>query len=166
MTLLSASVFLLKIHLISMARRSFGKSIKVHTLFSYMDLISDFMASSHFVESGLIVASSQFIGSSWSSKMTSRTWLLYHSGADLTLLYLRGLVVTWSEVTWSSSLTSSLIGVGVTGTDFYDELLSNKGAGIVTSSSSTFLPLTSFERNSFSRKDPFLATNILSSDLW
>ena len=29
----------------------------------------------------------------------------------------------------------------------------------------SFLPLTSFERNSFSRKDPFLATNVLPSDL-
>ena len=50
-------------------------------------------------------------------------------------------------------------------TGFCDELLSNKGAGIVTSSSSTFLPLTSFERNYFSRKDPFLATTILPSNL-
>ena len=33
---------------------------------------------------------------------------------------------------------------------------------MVTSSSSTFLPLTSFEGNSFSRKDPFLATNVFS----
>ena len=31
---------------------------KVHTLFSYMDPISDFMASSHFTESGLSIASS------------------------------------------------------------------------------------------------------------
>ena len=36
---------------------------------------------------------------------------------------------------------------------------------VTTESSSTFLPLTSFERNSFSRKDQFKATNILSSDL-
>ena len=34
------------------------RSTKVHTLFSYMDPISDFMASSHFAESGLIIASS------------------------------------------------------------------------------------------------------------
>ena len=34
------------------------RSTKVHTLFSYMDVISDFMASNHFVESGLIIASS------------------------------------------------------------------------------------------------------------
>ena len=54
----------------------------------------------------------------------------------------------------SISLASSLIGVVVTGTSSCDELLSNKGAGIVTSSSSTFLPLTSFERNSFSRETP------------
>ena len=94
--------------------------------------------------------------------MTSRIGLPYHSGADLTLVYLRGSVVTWSEVTWSSSLTSSLIGVEVTGTDFCDELLSNKGAGTVTSSSSTFLPLTSFERNSFSRKTPNLAAKSLA----
>ena len=33
-----------KIHLFSMACRSLGKSTKVHTLFSYMDPISDFMA--------------------------------------------------------------------------------------------------------------------------
>ena len=43
--------------------------------------------------------------------------------------------------------------------------LSNSGEGTVTSSSYTFLLLTSFERNSFSRKDPFLATKILPSDL-
>ena len=34
------------------------RSTKVHTLFSYMDPISDFMASSHFAESGLTIASS------------------------------------------------------------------------------------------------------------
>src|SRR3954463_15410407 len=85
--------------------------------------------------------------------MTSRTGLSYHSGADLTLVDLRGSVVTCFET--SLSLASSLIGVGVTETGFCDVLLSNKGAGTVTSSSSTFLPLTSFERNSFSRKDPF-----------
>ena len=34
------------------------RSTKVYTLFSYMDPISDFMASSHFAESGLIIASS------------------------------------------------------------------------------------------------------------
>ena len=33
------------------------------------------------------------IGSSWSSNMTSRTGLPYHSGADLTLVDLRGSVV-------------------------------------------------------------------------
>src|SRR4051812_16636431 len=43
-TLSSASVFFLKIHLFSIARRSTGKSVKVHTSFSYMDPISDFMA--------------------------------------------------------------------------------------------------------------------------
>ena len=52
--------------------------------------------------------------------------------------------------------------VGITGTDFSDELLSNSREDTVTSSSSTFLPLTSFERNSFSRKDPFLATKYLA----
>src|SRR3954462_5853099 len=45
---------------------------------------------------------------------------------------------------------------------FCDELLSNKGEGTVTSSSSTFLPLTSFERNSFSRKDPFFSNKCLA----
>src|SRR4051812_49332187 len=70
-----------------------------------------------------------------------------------------------TPTTRKSSLTSSLIGVGITRTDFCDELLSNSGEGTITSSSSTFLPLTSFERKSFSRKDPFLATNILPSDL-
>ena len=34
-----------------------GQVTKYHTLFSYMDPISDFMASSHFAESGLIIAS-------------------------------------------------------------------------------------------------------------
>ena len=48
------------------------------------------------------------------------------------------------------------------GMDFSDDLLSNLREGTTTSSSSTFLPLTSFERNSFSRKDPFLATNIFA----
>src|SRR3954454_13422332 len=67
--------------------------------------------------------------------MTSRTGLPYHSGADLTLVDLRDSVVTLSEVTRSSSLASSLIGVVVTRTDFCDELLSNKGEGTVTLSS-------------------------------
>ena len=55
------------------------------------------------------------------------------------------------------TLASSLVGVGITGTVFCDELLSNSREGTITSPSSTFLPLTSFERNFFSRKDPFLA---------
>ena len=75
-------------------------------------------------------------------------------------------VVTWSEVSWSSSLASIVIGVEITRTDFYDELFSNSGEGTITSSSSTFLPLTSFDRNSFSRKDPLLATKILLLDQW
>src|SRR5215216_4491638 len=99
-TLLSASVFLLKIHLFSMACRSSGKSTKVHTLFSYMDPISDFMASSHFAESGLIIASSLFVGSSWSRNITSRTGLPYHSGADRTLVDLRVMSVynPWTHI--------------------------------------------------------------------
>ena len=32
--------------------------------------------------------------------------------------------------------------------------------GTITLSSDTFLPLTSFERNSFSRKDPFLSSSV------
>src|SRR4051812_5942675 len=68
----------------------------------------------------------------------------------------------WTRCT---RLTSSLFGVDVTETGSCDELLSNKGAGTVTSSSSTFLPLTSFERNSFSRKTSNLATKVLPSDL-
>ena len=55
-TLPSMFVFFLKIHLFSMACQSSGKSTKVHTLFSYMDPILDFMASSHLSESGLIIA--------------------------------------------------------------------------------------------------------------
>ena len=52
--------------------------------------------------------------------------------------------------------------IGITGTNFCDGLLSNSGEGTITSSSSTFLPLTSFERNSFSRKDPFLSNEYLA----
>ena len=54
----NVTVFFLKIHLFSMACRSLGKSTKVHTLFSYMDPISDFMASSHLSESRPAIASS------------------------------------------------------------------------------------------------------------
>ena len=74
-----------------------------------------------------------------------RAWLVYGQIGGVTV-DLRGSIVTWPEVSWSSSLTSSLIGVGITGTDFCHEPLSNKGEGTITSSSSTFLPLTSLER--------------------
>ena len=51
------------------------------------------------------------------------------------------------------------------GTDFSDELFSKLREGTVTSSSATFLPLTSFERNSFSIKDRFLAKKYLAFGL-
>ena len=79
-TLPSASVFFLKIHLFSIARRSSGKSVKVHTLFSYMDSISDFMASSHLLESGPAIASNKWleamqseIGSMYENKLWTLT---------------------------------------------------------------------------------------------
>src|SRR3954468_18815552 len=56
-TLPSASVFLLKIHLNSISFTPSGGITKSHTWFSYMDSISDFMACSHSVELGLIIAS-------------------------------------------------------------------------------------------------------------
>src|SRR6266480_1261688 len=93
-TLPSASVFLLKIHLFSTALRSLGRSTKVHTWFSFMDSISDFMASSHLLESGLIIASSYVAGSLLSSTMKFKTGSPYSSGAARVLVDLRGLVVS------------------------------------------------------------------------
>ncbi|KAI4976147.1 hypothetical protein ZWY2020_049754 [Hordeum vulgare] len=61
-----------------------------HTLFSYMDPISDFMASSHLLESGPTIASSQFAGSLLSNNMIDKTGLPYHSGAACGLVDLRG----------------------------------------------------------------------------
>src|SRR5664279_934139 len=95
----SASVFFLKIHLFSTALRPSGKSTKVHTWFSYMDPISDFTASCHLLESGLIIASSYVAGSSLlSTNMTLKTGSLYHSGAVRVLVDLRSSVVTSFEV--------------------------------------------------------------------
>ena len=53
----SLSVFLLKIHMYLTALRPSSSSSKVYTLFSYMDPLSDFMASSQFSESGPTIAS-------------------------------------------------------------------------------------------------------------
>src|SRR5215216_508363 len=97
-TLPSASVFLLKIHLFSTALRPSGKSTKVHTWFSYMDPISDFMASGHLSESGLTIASSYVAGSSvLSTNMTFKAES-YQSGVVRTLVDLRGSAVTMFEV--------------------------------------------------------------------
>src|SRR4051795_9523407 len=94
----SVSVFLLKIHLFSTALRPSGKSTKIHTWFSYMDPISDFMDSCHLSESGLIIASSYVAGSSvFSTNMTFRTGS-YQSGVVRVLVDLRGSVVTSTEV--------------------------------------------------------------------
>src|SRR6266540_6718724 len=92
-TLPSASVFFLKIHLFSTALRSLGRSTKVHTWFSYMDPISDFMASSHLLESGLIMASSYVAGSSFSTTMTFMTET-YRSGAVRVLVDMQSIVVS------------------------------------------------------------------------
>jgi hypothetical protein len=72
-TLLSASVFFLKIDLFSMALWSLGISTKVHTWLSYMDLILDFMALSHFLDSGPYIASVKVVGSTRSVDMTEST---------------------------------------------------------------------------------------------
>ena len=53
----SSSVFLLKIHFYSIVLRPSSSSSKVYTLFSYMDPLSDFMASSHSSEFGPTIAS-------------------------------------------------------------------------------------------------------------
>src|SRR3954468_960780 len=96
-TLPSASVFFLKIHLHSTAFRSLGGSTKVHTWFSLMDPNSDFMASSHFSESGLIIPSSKFVGSLSSTNKTVKTGLPYHSGGARDLVDLRRSVAASSE---------------------------------------------------------------------
>src|SRR3954471_5189154 len=97
-TLPSASVFFLEIHLFSTAFRPSGKSTKVHTWFSYMDLISDFMASCHLSESRLIIASSYVAGSSvLSTNMTFRTGS-YQSGVVRVLVDLRGSVANSFEI--------------------------------------------------------------------
>ena len=64
-----------KIHLYTTALRPSSSSSKVYTLFSYMDPLSDFMASSHLSESGPTVASPWLVGSLLSSNMTSKTGL-------------------------------------------------------------------------------------------
>src|SRR5215210_4711227 len=94
----SASVFFLKIHLFSTALRPSGKSTKVHTWFSYMDSISDFMAECHLSESGLIIASSYVAGSSLlSTNMTLRIGS-YQLGVGRVLVDLRGSAVTSLKV--------------------------------------------------------------------
>src|SRR4051812_32902251 len=130
-----------------------------------MDPNSDFMASSHFSESGLIIASSKFVGSLSSTNKTVKTGLPYHSGGARDHVDLRRSVVASSEASGSLSLASSIVGAGGTGTISGAALLSKSREGSTTSYSSTFLPLTSFERNSFSRKEPFFATNTLPSVL-
>src|SRR3954453_1764884 len=94
----STSIFYLKIHLFLTAFWLSGKSTKVHTWFSYMDPIADFMASCHLSESGLIIASSYIAGSSvLSTNMTFRTGS-YQSGVVRVLVDLRGLVPTSFEI--------------------------------------------------------------------
>src|SRR4051812_44111004 len=94
----SLSVFFLQIHLFSTALWPSGKSTKVHTWFSYMETISDFMASCHLLESGLIIASSYVAGLSvLSTNKTFRTGS-YQSGVVRVLIDLRGSVATSTEV--------------------------------------------------------------------
>ena len=161
----SSSVFLLKIHLYSIVLWPSSSSSKVYTLFSYMDPLSDFMASSHLSESGPTIAFS----------ITRRfTVAQQHDLQDRVTVPLCSstrpcqptrLVVTWSDAQWSPSSASTSIGVGATGTTSYALLHTGWSDGSITSSSSTTLPLNSFERNLSSRKDPFLETNTLLSDL-
>src|SRR3954447_14785365 len=95
----SASVLFLKIHLFSTTLRPSGKSTKVHTWFSYMDPISDFMASCHLSEYELIIASSYVACSSvLATNMTFRTGS-YQSGLVRVLVDLRGSVATSLEIT-------------------------------------------------------------------
>src|SRR4051812_13467141 len=85
-----AYVFFLKIHLFFTALRPSGNSTEVHTWFSYRDPTSDFMASCHLSESGLIIASSYVTGSSvLSTNMTFRTGS-YQSGVVQVFEDLRG----------------------------------------------------------------------------
>src|SRR4051812_26581137 len=94
----STSVFFLKIHLFSTPLRPSGKSTKFHTWFSYVDPISDFMASCHLSESGLIIASLYVAGSSvLSTNMIFRTGS-YQSGVVRALVDLRGSVATSFEI--------------------------------------------------------------------
>ena len=154
-----------KIHLYPTALWPLSSSTKVYTLFSYMDPLSDFMASSHLSESGPTIAFSitrRFIVAQQHDLQDRVTILLCSSTRPCRPMRF---VVTWFEAQWSPSSASTSIGVGATGTTSYALLHTGWSDGSITSSSSTTLPLNSFERNLSSRKDPFLETNTLLSDL-
>ena len=112
----SSFVFFLKIHLYSIVLWTSSSSSKVYTLFSYMDPLSDFMASSHLSESGPTIAFS----------ITRRfTVAQQHDLQDRVTVPLCSstrpcqptrLVVTWSDARWSPSSAFTSIGVGATGT--------------------------------------------------
>src|SRR3954470_13959143 len=97
-TLPSASVFFLKIHFFLTAFWPSSKSTKVHTWFSYMDPISDFMASCHLMESWLIIPSSYVAGSSVLSTNMTLIMGSYQPGVVRVLVDLRGSVATTTEV--------------------------------------------------------------------
>jgi hypothetical protein len=124
--------FLLNDPFILNGLRLLGRSIQVHTSFSYMDLIADFIASSHFLDFEITIRR---------STCPSQP---------------RGRIIVWSFMIIINNFLNSWC--GVRGNIFCVSPVSNSREGSITSSSSTFLPPNSFERNSFSRKDPFLAT--------
>ena len=71
--LLVCAFFVLKIHLHPIDFISSDESTSVHIPLTFMDSISDFMVSSHLLESDLCIASIQMIGSSLFSLSSIRS---------------------------------------------------------------------------------------------
>ena len=86
---------------------------------------------------------------------------MYHSEIVRILVDLRGLVVTWSEVSWSLSSASTSIGVGAIGTTSCALLHTGWSDGSITSSSLHHPPTQFFREKPFLEKGPDSRNNPL-----
>ena len=98
--------------------------------------------------------------------MTFKTGLLHHFEAVRVLVDLQGLVVTWSEVSWSLSSASTSIGVGATGTTSCALVHTGWSDGSITSSSLHHPPTQFFREKLFLEKGPDSRNNPYCFRIW
>ena len=126
----------------------FRRSIKFKNLISYMDTILDFMASSHSMESGPIIASLFVVGSLLFNNNSSSSNLLFD--------YVFNQTYKVQQILRSPGLqhfvdTRAMRVVAISRTASGAALLCSSCLGSITSSNSIVLPLKLLRENSFSK---------------